>query len=192
MGAAPPPRRRRPCFRSRAIRGAHGACVRICLGTSDRRPAFVIASPQDPARSGCPASGCGKAALGSGGLSTGCDSAQELQSSLAGTPFAPHHPAMKKKRLRSRRASEPDLKGPPPREAMLMHDDRELQAEPVDACLTGGDVDADWRRADSVGEEAVGGTVATPDQSVVDDLGLALGVPRSPDEEVRTDRKSVV
>jgi uncharacterized protein DUF6335 len=52
--------------------------------------------------------------------------------------------------------------------------------------LTGGDVDADWERAASVGEEAVGGSVATPDQSVVDDLGRALGVQRAPDEEVRT------
>jgi Family of unknown function (DUF6335) len=52
--------------------------------------------------------------------------------------------------------------------------------------LSGGDVDADWERAASVGEEAVGGTVATPDQSVVDDLGAALGVPRAPDEPVRT------
>jgi hypothetical protein len=52
--------------------------------------------------------------------------------------------------------------------------------------LTGGDVDADWERAASVGEEAVGGSVATPDQNVVDDLGRALGVPRAPDEEVRT------
>ena len=49
--------------------------------------------------------------------------------------------------------------------------------------LAGGDVDADWRRADGVGEEAPGGTVATPDQNVVDDLGDALGVPRAPDEE---------
>ena len=32
----------------------------------------------------------------------------------------------------------------------------------------------------------MGGTVATPDQSVVDELGEALGVPRAPDEEVRT------
>jgi hypothetical protein len=39
---------------------------------------------------------------------------------------------------------------------------------------------------DHVGEEAVGGTVATPDQNVVDELGSALGVPRAPDEEVRT------
>jgi hypothetical protein len=52
--------------------------------------------------------------------------------------------------------------------------------------LTGGDPDADWQRADSSGEEAPGGTVATPDQSVVDDLGDALGVSRSPDEEVRS------
>jgi hypothetical protein len=51
--------------------------------------------------------------------------------------------------------------------------------------LAGGDVDADWRRADSVGEEAPGGTVATPDQNVVDDLGDALGVPRALDEEFR-------
>jgi hypothetical protein len=52
--------------------------------------------------------------------------------------------------------------------------------------LSGGDVDADWRRAASVGEEAVGGTVMTPDQSVVDELGDALGVSRAPDEEFRS------
>lgn len=45
--------------------------------------------------------------------------------------------------------------------------------------LTGGDVDADWKRAASVGEEAVGGSVATPDQDRVDDIGRALGVERS-------------
>ena len=49
-------------------------------------------------------------------------------------------------------------------------------ASPV---LTGGDVDADWRRAASTGEEAVGGSVATPDQDRVDDIGRALGVERS-------------
>jgi hypothetical protein len=52
--------------------------------------------------------------------------------------------------------------------------------------LTGGDVDADWRRADSIGEEGVGGSVATPDRGTIDDLGEALGVPRAPDDEVRT------
>jgi hypothetical protein len=42
--------------------------------------------------------------------------------------------------------------------------------------LTGGDLDADWQRAGSSGEEAVGGSVSTPDQDIVDDLGRALGV----------------
>jgi Family of unknown function (DUF6335) len=52
--------------------------------------------------------------------------------------------------------------------------------------LTGGDVDADWLTAHSVGEEAVGGSVATPDQDIVDSLGEVLGVPQEPDAPVRT------
>ena len=52
--------------------------------------------------------------------------------------------------------------------------------------LTGGDVDADWLTAHSVGEEAVGGSVATPDHDIVDSLGEALGVPQEPDAPVRT------
>ncbi len=52
--------------------------------------------------------------------------------------------------------------------------------------LSGGDLDADWASAASVGEEAVGGSVATPDQDIVDDLGEALGVPRAPEDEFRT------
>jgi len=52
---------------------------------------------------------------------------------------------------------------------------------PIDS---GGDVDADWQRAQSSGEEAVGGSVATPDQDVVDELARPLGVERSPDAEV--------
>jgi len=47
------------------------------------------------------------------------------------------------------------------------------QASPI---LTGGDVDANWQEADAVGDEAVGGSVSTPDQSVVDDLGAAVGL----------------
>jgi hypothetical protein len=35
--------------------------------------------------------------------------------------------------------------------------------------LSGGDVDADWARAQSSGDEAVGGSVTTPDQDVVDE-----------------------
>ncbi len=88
---------------------------------------------------------------------------------------------------------EEELEGPPPREATIIRSDAErAEAEHVAAFtetspeLSGGDIDADWERAASVGEEAVGGSVATPDQDVVDDLGDALGVPRAPDEPVRT------
>jgi hypothetical protein len=52
--------------------------------------------------------------------------------------------------------------------------------------LTGGDVDADWKRADSIGDEAVGGSVATPDQDVVDEIGAALGVAQESEAEVTT------
>jgi hypothetical protein len=51
--------------------------------------------------------------------------------------------------------------------------------------LTGGDVDADWRNAAAAGDEAVGGSTATPDQDVVDELGEALGVAQAPDAEFR-------
>jgi len=57
------------------------------------------------------------------------------------------------------------------------------EVSPVD---TGGDVDADWQRAQSTGEETVGGSVATPDQSVVDELARPLGVERPPDAPVIT------
>jgi hypothetical protein len=51
--------------------------------------------------------------------------------------------------------------------------------------LTGGDLDADWKSASASGEEAVGGSVATPDQDVVDEIGRALGVEQPADAEVR-------
>ena len=105
--------------------------------------------------------------------------------------MAKHRPS--KRPSKNPEPSDEDLAGPPPREATILRTDRERQMEAEQAeytstspRLTGGDVDADWQRADSVGEEGVGGSVATPDQSNVDELGEALGVPRSPDEPVRT------
>jgi hypothetical protein len=99
----------------------------------------------------------------------------------------------KKAAVRRTGRGKPDLLGPPPREATIIRSDREREAaehlaeyHSTSPKLSGGDVDADWERAASVGEEAVGGTVATPDQSVVDDLGGALGVPRAPDEALCT------
>ncbi len=55
-----------------------------------------------------------------------------------------------------------------------------------DATLTGGDIDADWQDADTVGDEAVGGTAPTPDQNIVDELGAAVGLEMSDRASLRT------
>jgi hypothetical protein len=51
--------------------------------------------------------------------------------------------------------------------------------------LTGGDVDADWEEAYSVGDEAPGGDNPTPDQDRVDDIGRALGIVYEDNEELK-------
>lgn len=55
--------------------------------------------------------------------------------------------------------------------------------------VTGDDVDADWERAQQVGEEAVGGTVPTPDQDIVEELGEAAGITYRDDEPLHTGDK---
>jgi hypothetical protein len=55
--------------------------------------------------------------------------------------------------------------------------------------LTGGDVDADWQDAYSVGDEAPGGDNPTPDQDRVDDIGKALGVEYQDNEELKASDK---
>jgi hypothetical protein len=55
--------------------------------------------------------------------------------------------------------------------------------------LTGGDVDADWESAYSVGDEAPGGDNPTPDQEVVDDIGRAVGVEYEDNEELKSEEK---
>lgn len=55
--------------------------------------------------------------------------------------------------------------------------------------LSGGDIDAKWKYANSGGEEAVGGTVATPDQDVVEELGEAVGLTYEDDEPLQTEEK---
>jgi hypothetical protein len=52
--------------------------------------------------------------------------------------------------------------------------------------LTGGDLDADWQGAESVGDEAVGGHASTPDQNNVDEIGEAVGFDSGDAEELRT------
>ena len=55
--------------------------------------------------------------------------------------------------------------------------------------LTGGDVDADWESAYSVGDEAPGGDNPTPDQDIVDDIGRAVGVEYADNEELKGEKK---
>lgn len=52
--------------------------------------------------------------------------------------------------------------------------------------LSAGDLDADWPRAHLAGDEAVGGSVATPDQDVVDAIAHALGVEQPDEREIRS------
>src|SRR5437762_8759129 len=54
--------------------------------------------------------------------------------------------------------------------------------------LSGGDLDADWARAD-IGDETVGGSAPTPDQDVVDELGEAVGLTYEDNEPLRTSEK---
>ena len=55
--------------------------------------------------------------------------------------------------------------------------------------MTGGDLDADWESAYSVGDEAPGGDNPTPDQDIVDDIGRAIGVQYEDNEELKADKK---
>ncbi|NOT28269.1 MAG: hypothetical protein HOP16_19485 [Acidobacteria bacterium] len=55
--------------------------------------------------------------------------------------------------------------------------------------LTGGDIDGNWESAYSVGDEAPGGSSPTPDQTVVEDIGSALGVVYEDDEELTSEKK---
>jgi hypothetical protein len=68
---------------------------------------------------------------------------------------------------------------------------RERYAEHTETgpALTGGDVDADWESAYSVGDEAPGGDNPTPDQDLVDDIGRAVGIEYQDNEELKGDAK---
>lgn len=53
-----------------------------------------------------------------------------------------------------------------------------------DPAISAGDLDARWDMAESTGDETVGASCATPDQSVVDDIGAALGITYRDGEEL--------
>ena len=73
----------------------------------------------------------------------------------------------------------------PSRDVLEAFDER-FEDHGTSALLCGGDVDADWAGALSVGDEAVGGSAPTPDQDVVEEIGRALGVDQPADAEVYT------
>lgn len=66
--------------------------------------------------------------------------------------------------------------------------DKHTETSPA---LTGGDVDADWESAYSVGDEAPGGDNPTPDQDIVDDIGRAVGVEYQDNEELKGEKKII-
>src|SRR5690606_4625757 len=56
--------------------------------------------------------------------------------------------------------------------------------------LTGGDIDASWEDAYSVGDNAPGGDNPTPDQDIVEQIGRSLGVTYEDREELKGAAKS--
>ena len=67
--------------------------------------------------------------------------------------------------------------------------DRFAEHTETSPALTGGDVDADWESAYSVGDEAPGGDNPTPDQDIVDDIGKAVGIEYQDNEELKGAKK---
>ncbi len=67
--------------------------------------------------------------------------------------------------------------------------ERFTQHTETSPALTGGDIDADWESAYSVGDEAPGGDNPTPDQDIVDDIGKAIGVQYEDNEELKGEKK---
>ena len=61
-----------------------------------------------------------------------------------------------------------------------------LEHHETGPAASAGDLDADWQRAQSSGEEAAGGSVSTPDQDRVDEIGHALGVEQPSQAPLRT------
>jgi hypothetical protein len=55
--------------------------------------------------------------------------------------------------------------------------------------LSGGDIDARWEDADGSGEESVAGSVATPEQNDVQEMGEAIGVTYQDNEELKVGEK---
>lgn len=58
-----------------------------------------------------------------------------------------------------------------------------------DPSLSAGDIDARWEDAESSGDETVAGSMPTPGQSDVEEMGRALGVNYASDEPLKPGEK---
>lgn len=67
--------------------------------------------------------------------------------------------------------------------------DRLREDGSADPTVTGGDVDANWANAQFSGDESAVSSSPTPDQSVVDDIGRAMGVTYQDNEELKVGEK---
>jgi len=65
-----------------------------------------------------------------------------------------------------------------------------LRNDPLaDPTITAGDLDAQWESAQFSGDESAVSSMSTPDQSVVDDIGAAMGVTYQDNEELKFGEK---
>lgn len=59
----------------------------------------------------------------------------------------------------------------------------------ADPVISGGDVDADFNQAQMSGDESAVSSMPTPDQSVVDEIGAAMGIRYEDNEELKVGEK---
>jgi len=59
----------------------------------------------------------------------------------------------------------------------------------TDPTLSGGDIDAAWDMAESQGDETVTGSMPTPEQNDVQEMGAAMGVSYQDNEELKVGEK---
>ncbi|MGH9458768.1 MAG: DUF6335 family protein [Thermoanaerobaculia bacterium] len=55
--------------------------------------------------------------------------------------------------------------------------------------LSGGDIDARWEMSESAGDESAAGSVSTPDQDNVGEIGHAIGIDYNDDETLKFGEK---
>jgi len=59
----------------------------------------------------------------------------------------------------------------------------------ADPTITAGDLDAQWESAQFTGDESAVSSMPTPEHNVVDDIGTAMGVTYSDNEELKFGEK---